>query len=372
MLELEDGACDPRSMSALKESPRETVSVAVIIPYFQREPGILARALRSVVDQRLAANVAVRVIIIDDASPSAPELDCSASGSNGGLSAEIIRRPNGGPGAARNTGLDFLGGSVDFVAFLDSDDCWKPEHLQTAIDSLGGDCDLYFCDHQPSQDAPSYFAMLTALRKLQPSEYGIPAPFLQVDDKLALDHHRLADCFIYKPGTATESLAKQYVAHTSTIVFRCAAAPEIRFEAGLRSAGEDYLFVLNLAHRARRVCYSKQAFVIRGLGVGVYMSVVSWNHPENLKIDFDNLQCFLYAQRDFRADPDLKKVIKARIGHYRMAFLYKWFRRCVVLRKPDFGILMAVIKSDAGIYTTLPRVAFALAFRRMGGNLVLD
>ena len=348
------------------------ITVAVIIPYYQREPGILARALRSVADQRLAAEVRVRVVIIDDESPVSPSVDCRDVAAADSFSLEIIKRPNGGPGAARNTGLDHVSGSVDFVAFLDSDDVWKPEHLQNAIDSLGNDCDLYFCDHQPSEDVPSYFDMLTTLRRFKPSEYGIPVAFLQIGNKISIESRRSPDCFVYKPGTATASLAQQYVAHTSTLVFRFAIAPDLRFETGLRSAGEDYLLVLNLAHRARKVCYSKQALVIRGSGVGVYMSVVSWNHPHNLKIDFDNLRCFLIARRDFNEDRQLNIVIQNRIGHYRTAFLYKWLRRCIVLRNPDFRMLMAALRCDAGIYATLPRVLIAFAVRRMNGRLILD
>ena len=42
--------------------------ITVVIPYFQREPGILARALASIAAQQ-ACPLSVHVIVVDDASP---------------------------------------------------------------------------------------------------------------------------------------------------------------------------------------------------------------------------------------------------------------------------------------------------------------
>jgi succinoglycan biosynthesis protein ExoW len=43
--------------------------VAVIIPYYQRDPGILRRALDSVRGQELPDAVRVHVYLVDDGSP---------------------------------------------------------------------------------------------------------------------------------------------------------------------------------------------------------------------------------------------------------------------------------------------------------------
>ena len=39
----------------------------------------------------------------------------------------LVRQPNAGPGAARNTGI--LAGRAEWIAFLDADDLWTPDHL---------------------------------------------------------------------------------------------------------------------------------------------------------------------------------------------------------------------------------------------------
>ncbi len=46
----------------------------------------------------------------------------------------MIRQPNSGPGAARNRGI--AASRAEFVAFLDADDEWLPDHLATALAAL--------------------------------------------------------------------------------------------------------------------------------------------------------------------------------------------------------------------------------------------
>src|SRR5688572_21207423 len=95
--------------------------LTVVIPYYQKEPGILRRALASVFAQTLED---FHVLVIDDESPYpiADELAGLAQEKRERIT--VIRQPNGGPGGARNTGLDNVPADSDFVAFLDSDDVW--------------------------------------------------------------------------------------------------------------------------------------------------------------------------------------------------------------------------------------------------------
>ena len=131
--------------------------IAIVIPFYQEEFGILRRCLASVFGQQLAGPVDIAVLVVDDASPADPAADIKAAGEPpSNMVVQLIRRPNGGPAAARNTGLDHIGADTDFVALLDSDDTWQPEHLQRAIDSLEPGFDVYFADHLPWDGKNAY------------------------------------------------------------------------------------------------------------------------------------------------------------------------------------------------------------------------
>lgn len=95
---------------------------AVVIPLHNKEK-FIARALSSVFAQTTAPS---EVIIVDDGStdrsvPAAEEVIGNAE------NAWVLRQPNMGVSAARNAGARRA--SADFVAFLDADDEWLPNHL---------------------------------------------------------------------------------------------------------------------------------------------------------------------------------------------------------------------------------------------------
>ena len=100
--------------------------IAVIIPYFQCESGILAKALNSVFLSEVASDV--HIILVDDQSPVSAKDELATLGSTR-FPVTVIEQVNAGPGGARNTGLENLPAGTDYVAFLDSDDVWSPRHL---------------------------------------------------------------------------------------------------------------------------------------------------------------------------------------------------------------------------------------------------
>jgi GT2 family glycosyltransferase len=99
-------------------------SFAVVIPLYNKRPHI-GRALESVFAQTEAP---AEIFVVDDAS------------TDGGLDEvvrhrderlKILRRAEPGPGgyAARNMAI--LRAQSDWIAFLDADDAWLPDHLAT-------------------------------------------------------------------------------------------------------------------------------------------------------------------------------------------------------------------------------------------------
>jgi glycosyltransferase involved in cell wall biosynthesis len=94
-------------------------ATSVIIPCFNGE-AYLPEALESV---RVQTAAACEIILVDDGSdvPVRPPVGWD------GPPLRIIRTPNRGLAAARNTALAHAGG--EFVAFLDADDFWHPSKL---------------------------------------------------------------------------------------------------------------------------------------------------------------------------------------------------------------------------------------------------
>ncbi|MCC5947028.1 MAG: glycosyltransferase family 2 protein [Nitriliruptoraceae bacterium] len=94
---------------------------SVIVPTFGR-PEYLGEAIESVLAQTLGD---FEVIVVDDASPGPVTLPVADP------RVRLIRaEENGGPGAARNLGVQHALGQR--LAFLDDDDLWLPRRLELA------------------------------------------------------------------------------------------------------------------------------------------------------------------------------------------------------------------------------------------------
>src|SRR5437764_2888814 len=102
-------------------SARDVLPVAVVGPAHGRAH-VIERALRSVAEQRDCAPA--ELIVVDDGSTDRTAEVAQAHG------ARVLRHDrNRGVSAARNTGA--RSASQPWVALLDSDDEWLPDHLAT-------------------------------------------------------------------------------------------------------------------------------------------------------------------------------------------------------------------------------------------------
>jgi glycosyltransferase involved in cell wall biosynthesis len=123
----QQAAAGARAQRARREPATGTLPVCVVIPAFNR-PVMVRRALASVAAQTAAPS---EVIVVDDCSTDATG-DVAAE-----LGARVLRHEvNRGEGAARNTGLEQA--TQPWVALLDSDDEWLPDHLRTVWARRGG------------------------------------------------------------------------------------------------------------------------------------------------------------------------------------------------------------------------------------------
>ena len=104
------------------------LSVAVVVTCFN-----YGRFLGEAVDSVLAQTVsASRIVVVDDGSTD----DTKAVATGYGAQLTYIWKPNGGPGSARNAGIDELARVSPppaYVIFLDADDTLVPNYIERCL-----------------------------------------------------------------------------------------------------------------------------------------------------------------------------------------------------------------------------------------------
>ena len=111
------------------------MKISVIIPTWNRS-SYLARALESVLAQSIPPH---EVIVVDDGSTDDTREIIKQQFSN----VRYLYQENRGVSSARNTGIGAAGG--DWIALLDSDDCWLPKKLEVQQQLLRDNPDARIC-----------------------------------------------------------------------------------------------------------------------------------------------------------------------------------------------------------------------------------
>jgi glycosyltransferase involved in cell wall biosynthesis len=133
--------------------PTSAPKVSVIVPTYCRPDG-LAEALRSILNQTFRD---FEILVVNDAGL---DVEYVVRNLHAGQEIVYLRHPaNKGLAAARNTGLRFARGK--YVAYLDDDDIFLPDHLETLVRFLEstGKAVAYtdaFCARQKFDQIGSY------------------------------------------------------------------------------------------------------------------------------------------------------------------------------------------------------------------------
>jgi succinoglycan biosynthesis protein ExoW len=319
--------------------------VAVVIPYYQVDPGILARALEGIAAQELRPGTALRVYIVDDSSPLPAEKELSGSPLADALDIVLDRQPNGGPGAARNRGLDLVAfaGDADYVAFLDSDDTWRPRHIADALAALEKGYDFYCCDNARPGTYDLFSEHIEILKdggaKLAPRATAIDPD----GPVLGFAAHEIDD-----------EVAVSYISHTSTVVVHAGLVRDLRFDPELRNAGEDRMFWLSLALAGARIAISWRRHVDCGRGVNLFFSAYSWDSPATVE-RFGCELLFAEKLRRHRAlTPARLAFAKARAARSRRIYAFLFLRMLLRLRRPPLRTFRTLLRFDPLLPARMP------------------
>jgi glycosyltransferase involved in cell wall biosynthesis len=109
--------------------------ISVIIPTFNRRP-LVAEAVESVLGQSVSD---FELIVVDDGSTDGTAKELARFGSQ----LHFFAMPRGGVAAARNFGVSQARGR--YLAFLDSDDLWRPGKLEVQTSYLEQHPDVQVC-----------------------------------------------------------------------------------------------------------------------------------------------------------------------------------------------------------------------------------
>ncbi len=153
-------------------SPR----ISVIVPVYNGRR-FLRTALDSVFGQSLPA---CELIVVDDGSTDG-SLDELTSLAPTGLPVRVLRQANCGQSAARNLAARCAEG--EYLAFLDQDDIWYPEHLEALIEPLLANpaAGWAYCDFDEI-DLEGYLVTRAFLRA-----FGVRHPKLTIADCVRAD-----------------------------------------------------------------------------------------------------------------------------------------------------------------------------------------
>jgi glycosyltransferase involved in cell wall biosynthesis len=202
------------------------VTVSVVIPAYKAS-GCIAATLDSVLAQRFSD---YEIVVVNDGSPDTESLEQVLQKYLPHI--RYFKQENGGPSSSRNRGIIKARG--EYVAFLDADDFWLPEHLASQIAVL--------------RDTPSLGLVYS--------------DSLIVRDGKCIRKTFDRECQ-EKPVTFEALLGERCTVSTSTTV----ASRKELLAAGLFDEGmtrcEDFDLWLRMAFRGTSMTYSSHAHVCR-------------------------------------------------------------------------------------------------------------
>lgn len=312
----------------------------VVIPYFQRRPGILSATLASVSKQDVKAPV--RIIVVDDSSPVPAEQEVTQVNFPANITIQVIRQPNAGPGAARNRGIDALA-DADYIAFLDSDDEWLPHHLSSALLAFEYGFDYYTAE---TEEGGSGFKM--------------HADFF--NGTLPLRPHPAAQWANELIEPLINFTVRGPVSGSSTFVVKRELIGDTRFSSKLRTAGEDGLFTTTLAAKSPRVMVSTRTDVILGKGVNIFSEGTWGDRSGTLRAIYFLrsrilMRPIVHSFKEAESEVE-KKILKARQELWKSVFAN--------IRRGNFpwAQFISTVRFDPALLAAAPRAVIDMALRR--------
>ena len=148
-----------------------------------------------------------------------------------------------------------------------------------------------------------------------------------------------------------------FTAHISSFIYRRSIMSEARFENSLRSAGEDYVFMLQIITSARKVCFSNNIGVTCGEGINIYYGTYRWDDEGHLRRIMGDIISLYELKLALRLSHNDLKFINSKMRMTKRRFAFFATRWLVKYRRKWSPELQSLAKADATLWFWLPAMA---------------
>jgi len=319
-------------------------SVAVIIPFYQKTPGLLGRAVRSVAAQSVVGRADILVLIVDDHSPLPADPELEGVDLPAGVRVRVEKTPrNAGAAAARNLALDRLPETVTHVAFLDSDDVWVETHLEAALGCIDRGARFYFADHRRDEWDRSKFETIG----LDPARHRVLS--------------EAEGTYLFE-GRPQHDILNRAMIQTSTCVMTRDAAVSTRFREGL-TIGEDSLYWAQILDRYPGLAFRPQVDVRLGSGVNVSQAAEA-DLGKRMRILRDRMSGKRTHIAAFPHDAAVRRGARAMLRDIRRSYVRLMMRDAAGGPRHLLDLALAAQRRDRAFLISLPIVVGAMAGRK--------
>ena len=327
--------------------PSNAPDIAIVIPFFQKEKGLLRQCVESILAQ--AGNMEFQIIVVDDGSPVCAKEELACLEGSTGDRIQLITQANAGPGAARNTGLSHVPEGTPFVTFLDSDDRWTGPFLSDAVHALRQGHDLFVGNSARAGKSLTRFEWDTDPRnKMLPEDHDL----LDADRQLYRFRGDFFDVLVRRTS----------LIGPTTFAYRFERFTQTRFDPTIYN-GQDRLFKLTLGQDLRSVAFSPKVYAFEGEGVNIF-DKSQWGSEGSIRLSGSYIRLSRTILSTIRLDPKQRAFVEGQLADARHALvanaLHLTRRRMAV----DWGHVVTVFRQDPKSAALLPLQLWRILLKR--------
>jgi succinoglycan biosynthesis protein ExoW len=318
--------------------------VSVVIPFYQRTPGLLRNAVMSALSQKTHATM--EIVVVDDGSPVSARDDLRELLNDNPTKIIIVDQTNAGNPRAANAGLDHVSPDTDVIAFLDSDDVWTESHIEHAVWAIENGYDLYFSDfYQLGQT-------VTAFNR---------AGRIKLQDHRQIHPHEPIFEFV---GDMVNQILVGNIFGVSTIAYNFRKFVKLRYEVDFRHTGMEYILFVHLASKSKKIAFSSAPECRYGAGVNIF-SDSGWGTDKYLNVVHDLMKYRKRLLKQFELTDFQSKLLADGIKKLRVDYAKGLFHNLVHNHRVDSEVLWKQFRLDPSTFLTLPFVPGIALYEKM-------